>query len=165
MGPLDRANLNHWTDKPEEEVIDSSSIVGPCQWEVVGNWPIKIIILKLFCETELHKCNNYFVQNEEEGNWKLWRREIIITYSYYVHVYRWFLPSTTETKQRIPGWVGWSNFPPMPYMLLPCISWWYNSSRLPRSQFRPSSQNSGLSVQWLRLARSKGPIWVGSYNF
>jgi hypothetical protein len=31
MGPLDRANLNHWTDKPEEEVIDSSSIVGPCQ--------------------------------------------------------------------------------------------------------------------------------------
>jgi hypothetical protein len=29
MGPLDRANLNHWTDKPEEEVIDSSSIVGP----------------------------------------------------------------------------------------------------------------------------------------
>jgi hypothetical protein len=25
MGPLDRANLNHWTDKPEEEAIDSSS--------------------------------------------------------------------------------------------------------------------------------------------
>jgi hypothetical protein len=43
MGPLDRANLNHWTDKPEEKVIDSSSIIGPCQREVVGNWPIKII--------------------------------------------------------------------------------------------------------------------------
>jgi hypothetical protein len=38
MGPLDGANLNHWTDKPEEEVIDSSSIVGPCQWEVVKNY-------------------------------------------------------------------------------------------------------------------------------
>jgi hypothetical protein len=21
-----------------------------------------------FCETEIHKCNNYFVQNEEGGN-------------------------------------------------------------------------------------------------
>jgi hypothetical protein len=30
MGPLDRANLNHWTDKPEEEVIDSSSTDTVC---------------------------------------------------------------------------------------------------------------------------------------
>jgi hypothetical protein len=41
----------------------------------VENWRIEIIILKLFfCETEIHKCNNHFVQNEEEGNWNLWRR-------------------------------------------------------------------------------------------
>jgi hypothetical protein len=27
----------------------------------VGNWPIKIIILKPFCETEQHKCNENFL--------------------------------------------------------------------------------------------------------
>jgi hypothetical protein len=34
----------------------------------MGNWPIKNYYIELFGETELHKCNHYFVQNEEGGN-------------------------------------------------------------------------------------------------
>jgi hypothetical protein len=51
MGPLDRANLNHWTDKPEEEVIDSSSTVRTLSMRGSGkladkNYYIEAIFVK-----------------------------------------------------------------------------------------------------------------------